>query len=534
MAIWFALSLIPFTVVIGSSFDYVRASTYRAKLQQVTDATVLAAAQVAGSMNDNQLRDYATGYLRSMSNNPEARIESLTISNARSQLHIKASMNVPKTFSRILHAVDGSNDIPVTVESATMMATSTFEIVMVLDNSGSMSGQKIADLKTAANQLVSVMFNGEPRWDRGHIGIVPFTLAVNVGSTNEGAAWLDPDAASPAHWRNFAFPASARPADLPKNRFELFKWLNVKWAGCVEQRPYPYNVTDVPPSSSVPSTLFVPMFAPDEPDTFSSWTMLDNGQYKRNYYPTSTTNRSYWNNYLDDFGGECTDDFNDPHAVADREQRRGNRQGMVCKYKGPQGAKWIDNRNNRGPNMQCDASPLVALTNQRGPLEASINGMVAGGNTNILEGVMWGWRVLSPEAPFTEGKPWGEPNHHKIMIVMTDGENYLNTGNYDNKSSYSPFGHLADAQDRLGISEGGMSQVRSRMDTMTTEACNGAKGKGIQIYTIALGVTDQKNLELLRNCATTKDMAYTTASSSDLVSIFDSIARNIGQLRLTQ
>ena len=46
------------------------------------------------------------------------------------------------------------------------------------------------------------------------------------------------------------------------------------WQGCVEARPYPYNTTDAPASGGSqntgigfgdPATMFVPMFAPDEP-----------------------------------------------------------------------------------------------------------------------------------------------------------------------------------------------------------------------------------------------------------------------------
>lgn len=46
------------------------------------------------------------------------------------------------------------------------------------------------------------------------------------------------------------------------------------WQGCVESRPYPYNVNDTPTAGGSantgigvgdPATMFVPMFAPDEP-----------------------------------------------------------------------------------------------------------------------------------------------------------------------------------------------------------------------------------------------------------------------------
>ena len=43
---------------------------------------------------------------------------------------------------------------------------------------------------------------------------------------------------------------------------------NVKWAGCVEMRAEPYDLTDFDVrAASVPDTLFVPRIWPDEPDS---------------------------------------------------------------------------------------------------------------------------------------------------------------------------------------------------------------------------------------------------------------------------
>src|SRR5690606_32705650 len=54
--------------------------------------------------------------------------------------------------------------------------------------------------------------------------------------------------------------------------FELLDTLRIGWGGCVESRPYPYDVRDTAPSASDQSTMFVPYFAPDTPDedAFSS------------------------------------------------------------------------------------------------------------------------------------------------------------------------------------------------------------------------------------------------------------------------
>jgi hypothetical protein len=34
---------------------------------------------------------------------------------------------------------------------------------------------------------------------------------------------------------------------------------------------------------------------------------------------------------------------------------------------------------------------------------------------------MWGWRVLSPEEPFTQGRPYSDPENNKYLILMTAG-----------------------------------------------------------------------------------------------------------------
>ncbi|TGT17906.1 hypothetical protein EN817_31760, partial [Mesorhizobium sp. M3A.F.Ca.ET.174.01.1.1] len=43
-------------------------------------------------------------------------------------------------------------------------------------------------------------------------------------------------------------------------------WNGTGWKGCVEARPGALNIADTPPDPSKPDTLFVPYFAPDDPD----------------------------------------------------------------------------------------------------------------------------------------------------------------------------------------------------------------------------------------------------------------------------
>ena len=49
--------------------------------------------------------------------------------------------------------------------------------------------------------------------------------------------------------------------------------------------------------------------------------------------------------------------------------------------------------------------------------------MAPTGNTNVPEGMAWGWRTVSSNAPFTDGRPNTEKGNDKVVIVLTDGAN---------------------------------------------------------------------------------------------------------------
>jgi Mg-chelatase subunit ChlD len=155
----------------------------------------------------------------------------------------------------------------------------TLEVALALDNSGSMQGSKIAALKEAANDLVDILFEsakGSTKPDPIKVSVVPFAAGVNVGSQYANASWMDTGAQNPYH----ADEQRHNGAPSGTNNFSLFNSLKdangnaIEWGGCVEARPTPYDVTDESASTGNPSTLFVPMFAPDEPD---NWTCSSTG-----------------------------------------------------------------------------------------------------------------------------------------------------------------------------------------------------------------------------------------------------------------
>ncbi len=192
------------------------------------------------------------------------------------KITVSAAINMPTYFGGFA----GVDYLDIGVSSETVVGKTSFDVVMVLDNSGSMAGSKISSLKTAAKALSETLLDindVSEKKDRVKLGLVPFTSFVNVGAGNKTASWMDREGRSPIHWTNFEtradgtmdpaeFDASALYNGRP-SRFSLYEQIEqTNWLGCVESRPMPYDVTDTPASAANPATLFVPEFAPDEPD----------------------------------------------------------------------------------------------------------------------------------------------------------------------------------------------------------------------------------------------------------------------------
>jgi von Willebrand factor type A domain len=284
--------------------------------------------------------------------------------------------------------------------------------------------------------------------------------------------------------------------------------LEVLWKGCVEARPYPYDVTDEPPDTATADTLFVPYFWPDESDY--------DGKNVRNNYLPDAANMPGW--VKNSSSGPL-------------------RQAWVWKYrKGPKPKIDTVSFLTQGPNAFCP-DPIVPLTNSRSTLNGALDSLraYAASGTNIAEGLAWAWRVISPGEPFAEGAPYGQRNK-KYIVLMTDGFNeVVPQGVSWNRSDYSSVGYAAKG--RLGTTDRG--EMTKRLDGRLAEVCRNIKEKQIQIFTVLydpVGRTGSSEVEdLLKSCSTSKDKhAFKASSKEELVRAFGTIAGEIAALRLSR
>jgi hypothetical protein len=127
--------------------------------------------------------------------------------------------------------------------------------VLALDNTGSMAGSKLANLKVASNDLLDIVFGGDEVAEDLYVGLVPFSQAVNVGSSR--TTWTK------------------------TNSIKNLDWGTTSWGGCVEERTGGRDTTDQPPavsgsSTTANATRFAPYYWPD--DSNNDWKSTKNGK----------------------------------------------------------------------------------------------------------------------------------------------------------------------------------------------------------------------------------------------------------------
>lgn len=300
------------------------------------------------------------------------------------------------------------------------------------------------------------------------------------------------------------------------SHFDLFARSGTTWKGCVEARPAPHDVRDTVPNRGDPSTLFVPYFWPDERDRINdaSWNM------ENDWLPDGAPPQG-WNAW-GAWEWERTFNIFKYNGVT--------RPKVTIRETGP---------DTTGPNKACP-NPILDLTNDRTRVVNTIAGLTHwnGGGTINSEGLMWGWRVLSPEAPFTSGRPWGQVP--KIIVWMSDGQNLLSINgdrDSDTKSDYTAYGYLRAG--RFGSER--FDRSTDFLNERQQEACRNIKAvrapngdPAITLYTILFREREATAQRLMRDCASTGRHYFEAIDIAALDRAFAAIAEDILKLRLTR
>jgi Flp pilus assembly protein TadG len=473
----------------GVAVDIGRSQMVQAKLQNAVDAAGLAA---GATLNTEDLTAVATKYinLNFSQGNLGATLKSVNavLSADKKVLTVTATATLPTSIMKLFD----KNLVTLQAKTEVTRSNKGLEVALVLDTTGSMADNgKLAALKTASHDLLNILFGSNAVGENLWIGIVPFSMSVNINPSR-------------TNWLNAA-------------QYAALNWYATSWGGCVEARyTTGRDITDDPPFDLALPNVAVPA-VPYE-------------RFRAYYAPPAIWNSS----------GSVT-----PNAV----NICNNNANCTCALRGPCSvwtatsanvAVYITcsgNGNNRscerttrtyainpetGPNAYCP-SAVTPLTNVKATLEAGINALVARGGTYINYGAVWGWRMISPRWRGYWGGVMNANNlplnYHaplmsKAVIIMTDGMN--------SPSSYSAYSNSATAN------------TTAKLDAKTTAVCNAMKAQGVIVYTVLLQETNAGVKTLLRNCATTPDYFFDSPTNAALQTAFQTIGDSLANLRISR
>lgn len=167
----------------------------------------------------------------------------------------------------------------------------------------------------------------------------------------------------------------------------------------------------------------------------------------------------------------------------------------------------------------CLDHGITRLTSEREDIEDAIDALTSpDGETDIVQGLAWAYRVLSPGEPFDDAEENPVGNHQRAIVLLTDGQQY---------------GNEADAYD--GAFGSGSSAGENGLDERLRDLATYIKSQGIAIYTIQYYYDDGPLASLMQDVASESGAPYYhfAPDSAALNQVFEEIANHLSNLRLS-
>ena len=363
------------------------------------------------------------------------------------------------------------------ISKANLGFSETLDFVLSLDTTGSMAADgKMAALQSAAHDFIDTMFDAKDRGADINGGIVPFAQYVNVGASRKGSPWLNVP-------KDIDTRVTTKVCNLEK---PLIGETNCRTV-C-----YPANTVNYP---AVPGSC-------STSDGVTSCTPAQSA-YSVNY---------------DASCNKMCDGVYGPEQNICNDVTTGNLitwQGFVGSRTYPLNVQDRTYSSKIPGLLEVTGSvELQTLTDSRALLKSKIDQLTPSGETYIPEGVIWGTRVLTKQAPFTEAKSTGKGGRpiRRALVVMTDGMNTL-----------SPDGiYHTNADTALA-------------DKYTSEACDEAKAQKLEVFTISFGTAIPNSVkDLLEACASVPTQYFHASNAAQLKLAFEDIANEMLSVRLSQ
>lgn len=520
-----AAAMFPLAGMIGGGLDLSRAYLTKTRLQQACDAGVLAGRKKmpAGGTVTTEITNEVKKYVEF--NFPQgyqgtANYTVVPTLGTNDQINLSLSTTIPTAIMKLF----GKRAIDIGVSCTARDDYSNIDIVLVLDNTGSMackperdgtncsqwingqiedkkvkSGksltlpdgrvvsyvqeetsnsvnvsrmQALRDALTSLHATMSVIeaqFNTATEASRKRIrwAIVPFSQMVNAGRAIGPADTTLYSRHS--DWFNTTGSyrkSSGTSAASATSVSHDSTWMGSTWDGCVEETQTS-NLITTSSSYSIPNNL-------------------PSGTNDLNFDTVPNSSQTRW-------------------TVAD-DSATGDAQYACPKFM-------------REPD-QMSASEFSSYFSFN-------NGFIANGGTFLDIGMLWGGRLLSRTGLWKDDNPkyFHSFPVARFVIFMTDGE--MDTGQY---------GYAAYAQEKFWkrvASDGAVATSNDNHSKRLSMICTAIKNADARIYAISFGAGSSLNSDM-QGCSSGAGYGYRAANADELNKAFRDIGDNIGSLRLSQ
>ncbi|BCJ91577.1 hypothetical protein IZ6_23120 [Terrihabitans soli] len=254
----FAAAVLPIVGTIGFAVDYSRAAEVKAQLVAAVDSTALALAHSSVNLTDAELQKKANDLFKGNFKPGEVSSDgTVKAERGTAQLTVNGSAELKTSFLRVLNI----STLDVSAHSKVIWgAKQDIEVVMALDNTGSMAGNKLSELKKAAKELVDTLEANKGNYKSVKIGLVPFASTVRVtptSNTYKNATWIRFDQVS--YEEEVCTTKKKKNGDTYQSCEDVTKTRDFNksaWQGCIWDRDQPYDVDDTTADTSKSKTLY--------------------------------------------------------------------------------------------------------------------------------------------------------------------------------------------------------------------------------------------------------------------------------------
>ena len=522
VAMIFAFSLPIIAMLTLGGIDLHRVTTARSQFQDALDAATLSAAR-SSYTDPAELKAVTLITLRA--NLEDSEIEpiqdsdvtvamdgtSVVVSDAVGRVKTLVANIVLPPYGQLL-----DDTIPVNVHSEVNLSAKNLEVAMVLDITGSMSGSKISDLKTAALKMVDIVVKDVQTPYTSRMSVVPYSMGVNLGSL---AA-----AARGAVTAGKTITGATRSCTTSRGSTSCTITVTAASHGfAVNDRVVVTGVSGMAINSST-NTAFTVTARTANTFTYVISSSVT-GSYSSGGTAYCTVAGCQYLAFTNAAGSTSV------HQISNCVTER---TGSNAYTDASPASAYVGRNYPSASENTCVSAGIQPLTSDRSTLKSIINNLDDGGSTAGHIGTAWGWYTVAPNfnslwPSSSAANDYDALKTVKAVVLMTDGD--FNTPYYSGviaKDSLS--GSYSSNSVRINQNaSNGASAAQAQ------SLCTAMKAKGVVVYTVGFSITaNSAAATLLSNCASSSDKAYLANSGTALVAAFEAIGRDITKLRITR